>query len=123
MITGWGDSGVGERSTGDGFTGGKFSAGPDEGAGAAGRADGMAVGANDARFKNAARCRYAETSRNVTTVTTTKSKAAPRTICLIDSCLKMLPSIRRNMAHPVSLAQWGLFPHSDPVTRRPARPA
>jgi hypothetical protein len=116
------DGGVGERSAGEVMTGCEFSAGPDADDGATGRVDGMTVGANDERFKVAARCKYAETSRNVTTVTTTKTKAAPRTICLIDGRGKMLPSIRRNMAHPVSLAK-GLFPHSGLVTRRPARQA
>ncbi len=115
------DGGVGEWRMGEGLAGGRFFAGPDTGAGATGRADGMTVGANDERFNVAARCKYAETSRNVTTVTIAKNRTPPRTICLIDGRGKMLPSMRRNMAHPVSLAM-GLFPHSDLVTRRPARP-
>ena len=109
MIAGWGDSGVGESSAGEGLAGGKFFAGPDAGAGATGRVDGMTVGANDERFKIAARCKYAETSRKVTTVTATKNRTPPRTICLIDGRGKMLPSIRRNTTHPVSLVT-GVIP-------------
>ena len=96
---------MGESSTGEDLAGGKLSAGPDAGAGATGRVDGMTVGANDERFNVTARCKYAETSRKVATVTATKNRTTPRTICLIDGRGKMLPSIRRNMAHPVSLAQ------------------
>ena len=109
MIAGGGASGVGESSAGEGLAGGKFSAGPDAGAGATGRVDGMTVGANDERFKVAARCKYAETSRKVATVTATKNRTTPRTTCLIDGRGKMLPSIKRNMAHPVSLAM-GVIP-------------
>src|SRR5207244_2034456 len=55
-------------------------AGPGDGDGGTERGNGEACVGNDARFEDATRSRYADTPRNVTTVTTAKKRKAPRAI-------------------------------------------
>src|SRR5437879_2666707 len=105
MMPGGGGSAAGLRNT-DGFVGRDgLPAGPDEGEGGTERITGKAGRATAECFEDATRSRYAETSRNVATVTTTKKRRPPRAIWPIDSRWETLPYLRCNTAHPVGSCQ------------------
>src|SRR5205807_7061701 len=96
------DGAAGLRNT-DGFVGRDgLPAGPNEGDGGTEGINGKAGRASAECFEDATRSRYAETSRNVATVTATKKRRAPKAIWPIDSRWEILPNLRCSTAHPVS---------------------